>query len=576
MRFRIPKPVYIFLLTLLLLVAVIPMMPFQANATVMQPNRAVDVAPPTQNALPPVLLSTTPPDGTTWDGSPIIFTFDQPLAAESEAAVTVNPALAGAVSVEGSTLLFTPDDAPTPGERYTFTVDGDAQSAAGVALGNPVVITLVAAAPLTVTSTQPSNGSSEVATDGQIVLVFNRPVVELTGLNEQSTLPQPLTIAPAVAGQGEWLNTSIYRFKPTLGLAGATEYTLTVADVTTAQGESLAEPVVVQFTTAAPIVTGVSPNMNLVAPDSAFAVTFSQPMDPASSEAAFTVTAADGTAVEGARAWDQTHTTLTFTPTQWLDFGGTYLLTLSTDAQPASQQGNLREAYTQEFAVVPLPAIAGTVPEAGATNVPPETTVSIRFNTPLSGTTVLPNITVAPMLTTTQVYSYYREYDNTAELSWFKESQTTYTVTVGAGIVDLYGNTLSEPYTFTFTTGDHSAFVRMGIERFTHFSAYTETRISTLYRNVSSVDARLYQLPLAETFKLTGENQWDTWRNYTVPNPEQNLIWERSYAPIVGPNVTAQQILTLPMRRVSFWLPASIYWRSATPNISHPLRIMQR
>ncbi len=550
MRFPIPKPVSIFLFTLLLLTIVVPMAPFQANATMRQPNRVVDampiaLLPPAQNTLPPVLLSTTPEDGAHWDGGPITFTFDQPLAAESEAVVTVNPLLTGAVSVEGATLVFTPGDAPNPGERYTFTVDADAQSAAGVALGNPVAITLVAAAPLTVTSTQPSHGTSEVATDSQLVVVFNRPVVELTGLNEQSTLPQPLTIEPMVEGQGEWLNTSIYVFKPNRGLAGATEYTLTIADVTTAHGESLAEPVVVQFTTAAPLVTGVSPNMNPIAPDSAFAVTFSQPMDPASVEAAFAVATADGKAVDGALAWDQTHTSLTFTPTQWLDFGGNYLLTLSTDALPASQQGNLREAYAHEFTVVPLPAVDVTVPAAGATGVPPETTVTIRFNTPLSATTVLPNITVSPMLTTTQVYSYYREYDNTAELSWFKESQTTYTVTVDANIADRYGNTLSEPYSFTFTTGDHSAFVRMGIDRFTHFSAYTETRISTLYRNVSQVDARLYQLPLAETFLLTGANQWETWRNYTVPNPEQNLIWERNYEPIVGPNVTARQILTL-------------------------------
>ena len=543
MRSRIPKLINIFLLLLLLPAGLVHLRPFQANAASIQP--APVLLPASQNTLPPVLLSTAPVDGATWDGGPVTFTFDQPLAADNAAAITVNPTLEGTVSIDGATLLFIPSNAPTPGERYNFTIDADVQSAAGVALGHPVELNLVAAAPLTVTSTQPSNGASEVNTDGQIVIVFNRPVVELTGLNEQSALPQPLTIEPAIEGTGEWLNTSIYVFKPTLGLAGATNYTLTIADITMPQGESLAEPVVVQFTTAAPIVTAVSPNASPITPDGAFAVTFSQPMDPASTEAAFALTAAEGATVAGTATWNQTNTTVTFTPTQWLDFGDTYLLTVGTDAQPTSQQGTLREAYTQEFTVVPLPAIDVTVPAADATDVPPETTVTIRFNTPLSGTTVLPNITVAPMLTTTQVYSYYREYDNTAELSWFKESQTTYTVTVGAGIVDLYGNTLSEPYSFTFTTGDHSAFVRMGIERFTHFSAYTETRISTLYRNVSSVDARLYQLPLAETFKLTGENQWDTWRNYTVPNPEQNLIWERSYAPIVGPNVTAQQILTL-------------------------------
>ncbi|MEZ4673461.1 MAG: MG2 domain-containing protein [Caldilineaceae bacterium] len=45
--------------------------------------------------------------------------------------------------------------------------------------------------------------------------------------------------------------------------------------------------------------------------------------------------------------------------------------------------------------------------------------------------------------------------------------------------------------------------------------------------------------------RLAGENQWESWQNYTVPDPAKNLIWERSYEPIVGPNVTARQVITL-------------------------------
>ncbi|MCE7984839.1 MAG: hypothetical protein DYG89_27010 [Caldilinea sp. CFX5] len=556
------KFISIFLLTLVLLTALMRLLPFAVNAArsadratsaQYEQGRAAQKAaalPPAQQNLPPVLLSTTPAADAPWDGGPVTLTFDQPLAAESNASLTVEPALAGEVTVDGAALIFTPSEAATPGARYHFTVDADALSAAGVALGNPVEVTLVAAAPLTVTSTQPRDGATAVDTDSQLVVVFDRPVVELTGLNDQASLPQPLTIEPAVEGAGEWLNTSIYVFKPTVGLAGGTDYTVTIADVTAVQGETLAEPVVVHFSTATPIVTGVLPGMDTgpIAPDSVFQVTFSQPMDPASTEAAFALTptaGSDNGPVTGAFGWDQAHTTLTFTPTASLTFGVTYRLTIGEGAQPASQQGNLRIPYEQSFAVVPLPAVDTTAPANGATNVAPEMSVTIHFNTVMSGTTVLPNITVTPLLTTTQVYSYYRDYDNTAELSWFKEAQTTYTVTVGADVADPYGNTLGQPYTFTFTTGDHSPFVRLGIERFTHFSAYTETLISTLYRNVSQVDARLYKLPLDEIFKLTGENQWEVWRNYSVPDPEANLIWARSYEPIVGANVTARQVLTL-------------------------------
>lgn len=564
MRNHFPKfkRIVLFLLPLLLLAVLMRLAPFAVNAArstdsatigLSAPHDAalnVAALPPTQAGLPPVLLNSTPSAGTPWGGGPVKLTFDQPLAAESKASFMVEPALAGDVTIEGADLIFTPGEAPTPGERYHFTLDADALSAAGVALGNPVEVTLVAAAPLTVTSTQPRDGAEAVGTDSQIVVVFDRPVVELTGLNDQASLPQPLTIEPAVEGVGEWLNTSIYVFKPAVGLAGGTDYTVTIADVTSSQGEALAEPVIVRFRTATPIVIGVVPGMDTgpIAPDSVFQVTFSQPMDPVSTEAAFTIGHSDPSGeaqVAGTFGWEEANTTLTFTPTAALTFGATYRLIIGADAQPASQQGNLGIPYEQSFTVVPLPAVDNTAPVNGGSNVTPDVSVTIHFNTAMSGTTLLPNITVTPLLTTTQVYSYYRDYDNTAELSWFKEAQTTYTVTVSTDVADLYGNTLGEPYTFSFTTGDHSPFVRLGIERFTHFSAYTETRISTLYRNVSQVDARLYRLPLDEFFKLTGENQWEVWRNYSIPDPDQNLVWERSYEPIVGANVTARQVLTL-------------------------------
>ena len=541
-----------FIALLLLSAVVLRLLPFFsiAHANDQQPIAAMPAAQLAQTVpqdnLPPVLVATTPTDGANWRGDAVTFTFDQPLDPGSTVAFSVAPELAGNVTVSGTAIIFTPEAAPTGGERYTFTLDADAQGANGVALGNPVAITLVAASPLAVTSAQPSAGTIDVDTDSQIVVVFNRPVVELVGVDEQASLPQPLTIEPAVAGEGSWLNTSIYVFQPTLGLAGATDYTVTVADLNALDGSTLAEPVVFSFTTAAPIVTDVQPNMSPLAPESAFRITFSQPMDQASAVTALSLTNdADGTVAEGSTAWDEANTTLTFTPTQQLAFGASYTLRIADSAQPASQQGNLREAYANSFTVVPLPAVEIVAPENGATNIDPDMSVTIRFNTPMSYTQVLPYISVTPTLTTTYVYSYYRDYDNTAELSWFKQAQTTYTVTVGAEAADLYGNTLGEPYSFSFTTGDYSTFVRLGVERFTHFSAYTETRVSTLYRNISALEARLYRLPLEEVFLLSGENQYDTWRNYSVPNPEQNLIWERSYAPRVGLNVTAQQVISL-------------------------------
>jgi uncharacterized protein YfaS (alpha-2-macroglobulin family) len=506
-------------------------------------------APAQQTGTPPLLVTSAPANGAVWTGGPVTFTFDQPLATTlPDDAITVEPPLAGATTVAGEQVIFTPTDALTPGERYRFTLSGDLQSAGGVAMGAPVEITLVAQTALLVTATQPGDGASEVSTASQIVIVFNRPVVPLTGVAEQAALPQPLTLDPPVEGEGSWLNTSIFVFQPTLGLAGATAYTGTVADVTALDGSTLAAPVTFHFTTAAPLVVDAMPQGEQIPPNQPVIVLFSQPMDAQSTQAAFSLTRISGVApaaVEGNFTWDAAATTLTFSPTLPLEFGATYRIHVANSAQPASRQGALRESFEREFRVAPLPAVEVVSPLDGATNVSPDAAVTIRFSAPMSFTAVLPNIRIEPAITTTQVYSYYADYNNEATLIWNKAPNTTYTVTVAGSIPDLYGNTLGGDYQFSFTTGDYSPYTRINLDRFTHFSAITETRVSIFYRNVPSVQAELFRVPISEFLKLTGNNQWEVWQNYQIPDRAANRIWSRALPAEVERNVTGQQIITL-------------------------------
>ena len=75
------------------------------------------------------------------------------------------------------------------------------------------------------------------------------------------TLPQPLVFDPPVEGTGEWLNTSIYEFKPTDGLRGGTEYTVTVkAGLTDVTGSELPEDYKWAFSTLQPDVLEIYPS----------------------------------------------------------------------------------------------------------------------------------------------------------------------------------------------------------------------------------------------------------------------------------------------------------------------------
>src|SRR5690606_2832798 len=127
------------------------------------------------------------------------------------AQLAVTPELAGETSVDGAQVVFTPAAAPAENTRYRFSF-AEATAASGSAITSPLEITLQSTGPLGVASTQPSDGAEEVDANNPITVIFNRPVVPLTGVEEQAGLPQPLDFDPFFEGQGQWISTSVYQF----------------------------------------------------------------------------------------------------------------------------------------------------------------------------------------------------------------------------------------------------------------------------------------------------------------------------------------------------------------------------
>jgi len=144
----------------------------------------------TPSDLPPVLVSTKPGADESWIDGPLTLTFDQELDPSATDFATITPDLAGKFSVDGKNLIFTPSDTPQAGSVYTVRLDGAAKAASGARIGNSIEAKFTAATPLTVTSTEPSDGAKETNTDSQVVVVFNRPVVALSGIDDQAKLAQ--------------------------------------------------------------------------------------------------------------------------------------------------------------------------------------------------------------------------------------------------------------------------------------------------------------------------------------------------------------------------------------------------
>src|SRR3989338_4328806 len=146
--------------------------------------------------------------------------------ASAEAAFSIEPRVRGQFSwPDDRTLVFTPAQLLERASQYTVTVAGSARSAAGLALAEPVTFTAATVGFLEVTQVLPAPDTFGAEAQSVITVMFNRPVVPLTSLGDQAALPSPLTLEPRVEGQGEWLNTSIYVFRPSQPLVGGETYT---------------------------------------------------------------------------------------------------------------------------------------------------------------------------------------------------------------------------------------------------------------------------------------------------------------------------------------------------------------
>ncbi|MCX7670901.1 MAG: Ig-like domain-containing protein, partial [Anaerolineae bacterium] len=345
--------------------------------------RAPAVPTATRAPLPPAVIGIAPDRGEEQLlAAPITITFDQPMdPASTAAAFRIEPKVSGEIQVKDNRLIFAPTERLRRGAEYQVSLQASARSAAGLPLLQPVSFKFKTAGFLQVTSVQPADGAAGVPVDATLVVAFNRPVVALGA--PAASAPQPLIITPTVAGAGEWLTTSIYRFTPRAGLAASTDYTVTVkAGLEDTTGGLLVEPYTFTFRTTDPTVVrwqfdraAFREGTDNVTPSSPVTVTFSMAMERASTEAAFRlVEMVDRTAsapLPGVFSWSDDGTTMSFKPTQALKLGTRYRATVATTARPANGQGALRAAFSQEFTTVFPPRIIGTQPANGDVRAAP-------------------------------------------------------------------------------------------------------------------------------------------------------------------------------------------------------------
>ena len=433
----------------------------EAQVGVAADTPEAELSTPTQEPaepLSPLVLQTKPERGEEQPiDAPIEITFDQPMDRDSvERAFAIEPG----ASVDGTfdwiddrTVRFAFDDGFARGERYKVRVIESARSQAGLEMQRPFELRFSTIGYLEVTNVQPADGATEIMPDTVATVLFNRPVVPLSAIQDIGNLPHPLTFVPPVTGKGEWLNTSIYQFIPVeAGFEPSTEYTARVAEgLTDASGNAILEDDFEwTFTTVTPQAIGSIPaNGDIyVSPTPVISITFNQPMDRTSVEENFILRNEDsGEVIPGQFAWmdkgitqptgnefegyydyqyDQGEgpteigvETVRFTPDVTLDFDGTYAVVLPKGTRGDLGQAETKAEFVVTFTVTPYPAVVSTFPADGDEQIEPWQSLQITFNAPMNPNSMVvgQNFVIEPTVAVTQVYTYWWSSNTSLEVA---------------------------------------------------------------------------------------------------------------------------------------------------------------
>ena len=433
--------------------------------------------------------------------APITIAFAEPPAqADAARLVSFEPAAEGAfVWADDRTLLFQPAfPGWQRGRRYELRVDA---AAAGLANDHTQAFTVEGR--LEVAYVIPADGDEEVPAEAQILVQFNRSVAALTVLQE-GPARAVLAFEPPLAGSGEWLNSSLYRFTPS-DLQPSAQYRVRVpAGLTSAADGVLGRDFEWSFATSRPALASSDPadNTRFVEPSRAVVLTFNQPMDRASVEAGVRLRDGAGGEIAGAFAWSEDDAVATFTPGGPLAVSTEHELEVPAGLRGA-RGGESRSRRLVRFATVDPPALVASFPGAGERDAS-RFGIQLEFNNPMDVESIEGRIAVSG-IDPEDVLLFPFNDDRGVSLSVALEPSTEYAVRIAEGVRDRAGQPLPAA-SFSFTTGSLPESVVFAVPgQFATYSAAADAVLFFHATNTAAAELRLYRLSEAEARRLLRE-----------------------------------------------------------------------
>jgi alpha-2-macroglobulin len=302
-----------------------------------------------------------------------------------------------------------------------------------------------------------------------VSITFNQPMAPVGTVAQLDQADVPATMTPELPGRWRWVGTRTLRFDYDASkgdrLPMATEYTVTIpAGATSTSGTTLAAERSFTFRTPPVTVQSVQPMSDQMPTQPVFVASFDQRVDPAAVVAAMRVTAGgDQVAVRLATpaeiAADEQATALTSTLTEgrWMAFIAEQPLPVDTaisvvfpEGTP-SVEGPLTTSEPAKFDGRTYPPLTVRDIDCGyGGECWPGTSITVEFSTALDAASVDPAaFTVTPELKGQSVQTY----GNVIEIVGNTVADTTYTVTIPAGLRDVFGQSLAEPVTEDISIG---------------------------------------------------------------------------------------------------------------------------
>jgi methionine-rich copper-binding protein CopC len=412
---------------------------------------------PTDTNAPTILL--TKPSSNATDiatNTSLSITFSEAMD-ESSVSFSLSPDVpmqAPSWNADKTRVTFVPQSALSTATTYTATILGKDKVGNELSGGNRFSFTTGNdadnAPPILVQST-PANNATDVATNSTIALFFNEPM---------ATDSVTLTLDPAVSFEAPIWNDSrtLAVFTPSSVLAANTTFTATVAgndlaDNVLTGSSSFSFSTAVAADTTAPTVISTNPanNATNMVSNSTITLTFSEAMNQASVEGAFST----NPSISCSWSWNAASTVATCTPNT-LAPDTQYNMNLGSSAE--DNAGNsLTQAYSFSFRTssapdTTAPMVVDTTPDSDEIGVKRDGSITLFFSEAMDTTATGNAITV-------QGSSWNDGFD----LGWGSDkkgvtliphSEFPYgeniVVTVGTGAKDEAGNALAQAYVFEF------------------------------------------------------------------------------------------------------------------------------